>query len=301
MTRGEVSLRMGFVSVGGRNGCGRCKGRAGGELSRMPAKEPEAQPSFTSVMPPLLTTAAAVLIVAGGFLALIRRGMRWGSTPEERKARMRGDGYTDGGASARVAMTRAVSIGAAPEIVWPWLAQMGRGAGWYSFDCLDNRARTSARHIVSWIPAPAIGDASPIGYLRDIDPGHAMVWWLPGGRFCGATVCLTVDIQLCAEEEGSRLVIRMSGDAVGWAAHLALGVFAVIDSIMACRQLAGIRNRVEAFGARTSDHECPETGDRDQFQRYEVIYATGERAGVCGVEHAERWRRAAEDAGVVTA
>jgi hypothetical protein len=27
-------------------------------------------------------------------------------------------------------MTRAISIDAAPEVVWGWLAQMGRGAGW---------------------------------------------------------------------------------------------------------------------------------------------------------------------------
>ncbi|UCF46998.1 MAG: hypothetical protein JSU89_07405, partial [Myxococcales bacterium] len=84
--------------------------------------------------------------------ALLRWGTRWGSTPEERARKMPGDEYLDGGPRARVAMTRAILIHAPPERVWPWLSQLGRGAGWYSVDWLDNGRKTSAWHIVSWIP-----------------------------------------------------------------------------------------------------------------------------------------------------
>ena len=35
--------------------------------------------------------------------------------------------------------TRAITIGAPPEAVWPWLIQVGFGkAGFYSNDLLDN-------------------------------------------------------------------------------------------------------------------------------------------------------------------
>ncbi len=36
-----------------------------------------------------------------------------------------------------------------------------------------------------------------------------------------------------------------------------------------------------------------ETGDRDQYQLYEILYATGDRAGVAGREDGAKWRHAA--------
>jgi hypothetical protein len=45
--------------------------------------------------------------------------------------------------------TRAISIGAPPERVWPWLVQVGtKRAGWYSYDLLDNLGHRSARRII---------------------------------------------------------------------------------------------------------------------------------------------------------
>lgn len=242
---------------------------------------------------PAVLGLLAVLLVAVGFVLMLRWGMQWGSTPSERSAEMPGDHLLDGGASRRVAMTRAISIEAEPSVVWPWLAQIGRGAGWYSYDLLDNGGRTSAEHIVSWIPEPALGDASPIGYLRELEAGRSLVWWVRGLRFGGCFARLVVDMALTPRGQASRVVIRISADARGATAPLALLVFRVIDSVMARRQLLGLRARAERFGARAGNPEEPETGSRHQYQLYEVIYASGERAGVLGKEQAERWRRAA--------
>ena len=128
-------------------------------------------------------------------------------------------------------------------------------------------------------PTKAIGDASPIGYLRRLVDGSELSYWVPGIRTFGTEVRLTVDIRLHPENDGSRLVIRMSADATGAMARPALWFFMLIDSIMATRQLVGIKERVEAHGARTTDPEHPESGARDQYQLYEVIYASGETAG----------------------
>jgi hypothetical protein len=177
--------------------------------------------------------------------------------------------------------------------------QIGRGAGWYSYDWLDNGRKLSAQHLVSWIPEPALGDASPIGYLREIVPGEALVWWVEGVRFGGATADLVVSMLLEPRGSDARLLIRVSATAEGVTAAPALLVFRVIDSIMSWRQLRGIRERVESFGTRTADPERPETGALDQFQLYEAIYASGERAGKKGSEHAARWRRQAQDDGVL--
>ena len=115
------------------------------------------------MLPQLLTVAAILLVlVAVAAAVFTRKTMQWGSTPEERAMRMAGDEYLADGPAAQVAMTRAVSIAASPDIVWPWLAQLGRGAGWYSIDLLDNGGKRSARHIVTWVPAPCRGDASPV-------------------------------------------------------------------------------------------------------------------------------------------
>jgi hypothetical protein len=201
---------------------------------------------------------------------------------------MPGDEFLEsGGAGARVVMTRSIPIAKPPEQVWPWIAQLGRGAGWYSIDWLDNGRRTSARHIVSWIPEPRVGDASAIGCLRHIDPGRGLAWGVDGVRFCGARARLVTSYVLEPEGDGTRLVSRMSADATGAMARFALFVFRVIDTIMARAQLRGIRDRVEAAGAGD-----PETGARDQYQLYEVIYADGGSAGVKGKELAAKWRAA---------
>jgi len=45
--------------------------------------------------------------------------------------------------------TRAVTIAAGPDDIWPWLVQWGRNrAGFYSYDLLDNLGRPSARQIL---------------------------------------------------------------------------------------------------------------------------------------------------------
>lgn len=240
----------------------------------------------------------ALLAVAGALL--VWRSGRWVATAEERARTLPGDAWLDPSRPAFVAMTRAVSLPAPPSEVWPWLAQIGRGAGWYSLDRLDNGGVRSADHVVSWIPDPAVGDATAIGYLRALVPGRSLSWWVPGTRFVGARARLVVDVDLCeASRDTSRLVIRMAADATGWSARLALWVFRAIDGVMAIRQLRGIRERVEAHGARDADPKRPETGARDQFQAYEVIYASGERAGRPGVEHAARWREAAVEDGTL--
>jgi hypothetical protein len=241
----------------------------------------------------------AILVLWLLLAAFIRWGTRWGSTPEERAAEMPGDAYLEGGPPARVAMTRAISIRATPVTVWVWLAQVGRGAGFYSIDRLDNGGKTSARHIVSWIPAPRRGDATAIGYLRHIAPGRELTWWTTGSRFLGAWARLAVDIRLTPEGDGARLLTRMSADAAGVLARPVLWAFQVIDTIMARRQLLVIKSRVETYGARFENPEQPETGARDQYQLYEVIYASGETAGVKGKELAARWHRAAVEDGVM--
>ena len=143
-----------------------------------------------------------------------------------------------------------------------------------------------------------MGDATAIGYLRHIDPGRSLAWWAGGVPFAGCQARLVACYEVFAEGKGSRLVSRMSADAEGASASLALWVFRVIDSIMASRQLVGLRDRVEYCEKNRAPRD-PETGDRGQYQLYEILYAAGGSAGVKGREHGEKWRRTAIKDGVL--
>jgi hypothetical protein len=64
---------------------------------------------------------------------------RWGATPAEIAGAMPGDELVP---FPKLISTRAVTIGAPPTEVWPWLAQIGQGrGGFYSFDSLENLLR----------------------------------------------------------------------------------------------------------------------------------------------------------------
>ena len=97
----------------------------------------------------MIWIAVVLAIVLAGVWALLCWGSNWGSSPAEQARGMPGDGFFVGRSPVRVAMTRGISIDAPPESVWPWIAQLGRGAGWYSIDGLDNGRKVSARHVVS--------------------------------------------------------------------------------------------------------------------------------------------------------
>lgn len=79
---------------------------------------------------------ALVALAATGVLTLGRRWWRtWGASRGEVTGPMPGDDLVPG---ATVEGTMAVTIGAPPERVWPWLVQMGEGrGGFYSYDWVD--------------------------------------------------------------------------------------------------------------------------------------------------------------------
>ena len=251
---------------------------------------------FDSILFYIIVLAVVIFIL---LILSIHWGTQWGSTKEEQDKEMPGDKYIEGGPNVRIKMTRAISINASPDVIWLWLAQLGRGAGFYSIDKLDNGGKESANHIVSWIPEAQPGDASALGYLRFLHPKERLVWWLSGDKFLGSTVRMIVDINLQPEGEGSRIVMRISGDAVGATARLSMFLFKIIDSIMAHKQLIGIKQRAEQYGSTTSPPEGEETGQKDQYQFYEVIYASGEKAGVPEKEKAVKWRQHAIEDGVL--
>jgi hypothetical protein len=84
----------------------------------------------------------------------------WGATREEVAASMPGDDLLP---RAQYRCTRAITVRATPEEVWPWLVQVGCGrAGWYADDLLDNFARPSARTIIPELQDLEVGQWLPM-------------------------------------------------------------------------------------------------------------------------------------------
>jgi hypothetical protein len=214
---------------------------------------------------------------------------------------MTGDDWLGDRRRVYLRMTRAIDIEVPAAMLWPWLGQLGRGAGWYSWDLLDNGGRESARHLVSWIPRPEVGDATAVGYLRHLEVRRELGWWLDESPFLGASVRSIMLYRVMPRRGGdaSRLILRIQADARGPGALLVFFLFPVIDSIMACRQLSNLKSRSEWYGNRAEEPGRPETGARDQFQAYHVVYASGESAGVPRRDRAAVYRRQAEKDGLL--
>lgn len=80
-------------------------------------------------------------------------------TKDELQRALPGDALV---ANAAGTVMHAVTIAAPPELVWPWLVQMGAGrACWYSYDWIDNGGNPSATEIVPEFQRIAPGDVMP--------------------------------------------------------------------------------------------------------------------------------------------
>ena len=92
-------------------------------------------------------------VALGVYLRWVRpRAFSWGATGEEASLPMAGDELCP---RPQLNATRAVTIAAGPEDIWPWLVQWGwNRAGFYSYDLLDNLGRPSAAADPPAVPAP---------------------------------------------------------------------------------------------------------------------------------------------------
>jgi len=143
--------------------------------------------------------------------------------------------------------TRAITIAAPPEEIWPWLVQIGlTRAGWYSYDILDNLGRPSARHVIPELQDLAVGDIVPMSpdgkqgmRVHSLDPPRSMIWGTPGDT--------TWAWQLDANLDGStRLVTRVRSryrwlsPSIAFSALLEFG-----DIWMMRKMLLNLRDRAE--------------------------------------------------------
>jgi hypothetical protein len=82
--------------------------------------------------------------------------VRWGAIDEECQESLPGDSIIS---HASLNATRAITICASPERVWPWIVQMGyRRAGFYTYDLVDNGGYPSAVDVLPQYQTFKVGD-----------------------------------------------------------------------------------------------------------------------------------------------
>lgn len=134
-------------------------------------------------MQPFVFVVASFFVLAILYLTLFRPWqLRWGSTNAEIKRAMPGDDIVD---KPSFNATRAVTIGAPAENIYPWIVQMGvNRAGWYSYDLLDNLGRRSAEVILPEHQNIQVGDLVPMSpdgkqglQVKGFINNEWVLWW----------------------------------------------------------------------------------------------------------------------------
>jgi hypothetical protein len=203
--------------------------------------------------------SAALLGLVALAPALRRAGHRSGASGEEVRAALPGDPMVR---RPHWQSTRAITIAAPPDRVWPWIVQMGfptYRAGWYTPYWLDRLqwgiTERSADRIIPELQRLAVGDRVPDSRdgsayftVAELNPERALV--LHSTRHIlkpMRTHCFSWAFVLQPHGAGAtRLVIRARSRVEPRLARVVLGpAIAIGDFVNASLMLRAIRGRAE--------------------------------------------------------
>jgi hypothetical protein len=187
------------------------------------------------------------------------RLLGWGATSEERSAPLPGDALLS---RAGIQATRAITVHAHTDRVWPWIAQMGQGrGGLYSYDWLENLVgcqMESADRIVQEWQAVAPGDVFRLHPEAELEVAYA--------KF-GRALVLRGGVQLNADRASpfhfswafvlqprpdgtTRLIVRERYQHDWCWARLITEPVQAVSCFMTEKMLRGIRDRAETAPIR---------------------------------------------------
>jgi hypothetical protein len=208
------------------------------------------------------TIAFAVVAALSALYPLLRRPiLTWGATAEEAASLLPGDELLE---NADGVSTRAITINAPAESVWPWLAQMGpapRG-GAYTFDWIENLLGLDMHSVDRVLPEfqhPQVGDTIGFGSNRMrlvlVEPGHVLAWRSEDGNWVWTFVL--------RERDGTtKLISRNRFRLPTVAARIGMLPMEPGSLVMERKMLRGIKARAERLETGASDERL-ETGASD--------------------------------------
>ena len=187
----------------------------------------------------------ALLVLVLGYILIRPLHLRWGASDADLQRPMPGD-------LSGARWTRAILIEAAPEQVWPWLAQFGQGrGGWYSYDWLENLLGFeihTADRILPVYQNPQIG--APICMSGSVCPSKVHViepyqWFgWQAADDSGQPVWTFVFGLFPAGEKRTRLVVRESFDPAFMPAAAVIAL-EIPDVVMELKMLDTLKSYAE--------------------------------------------------------
>jgi hypothetical protein len=177
---------------------------------------------------------------------------RWGATKEELVASFTGDALVS---SPRISYTRALSVNATPQEIYPWIVQIGaeRG-GWYSYEWFETNILrcklNNAQRIHDEWQDVKVGDpvkmcpgtSGPPPYeVAVLEPDRALVL---GHQENGTWIEVWQFILIPQPDGSTRLIVRSRNAAQGWF----WDVIRPGEFIMARGMMQGIKQRAEGMG-----------------------------------------------------
>lgn len=167
---------------------------------------------------------AGIGLIAAGLtygLFVRRWHSRWGASDDEVEMSLPGDTIVK---TPNSNTTRAITIEASPNDIWPWLVQMGKGrGGLYSYDWLDEvfgyLDKPSSEEILPQFQTLNAGDVIPIGsdqtteddfYVHEVRPYEALVIGANAAEFRDKISWAMVLLPIGKEK--TRLIMRIRAD-----------------------------------------------------------------------------------------
>ena len=187
---------------------------------------------------------AALLLLAALYPLLRRPILTWGATAGEAASRLPGDELLE---NADGVSTRAITIHAPAERVWPWIAQLGpspRG-GAYTYDWIENLLGLDMHSVDRVQPEfqhPEVGDTIGFGAnqmrLQRVEPERVLAWQSADGNWVWTFVL--------EEDDGStRLISRNRFRLPTLAARVGMIPMEPASLVMERKMLLGIKQRAE--------------------------------------------------------
>ncbi|WP_377885277.1 SRPBCC family protein [Actinoplanes digitatis] len=206
---------------------------------------------------PRVSSLITSMAVVAAVFVLRRWQLRWGATDAEMTEPLPGDELVP---DPDLAATRAITIDARVDDVWPWIVQLGQGrGGFYSYDRLENLAGCDIHSALQVNPdwqRLDVGDAVRLApelavNVAVVKPPNALV--LQGAVWPGAAApydfSWTFDLSPVSATT-TRLVVRERYAYTRWWARFVVEPVTVVSFVMSHRMLRGIRDRAEQSDQR---------------------------------------------------
>jgi hypothetical protein len=170
--------------------------------------------------------------------------LQWGATDSEAASTLPGDELI---ADRDGLSTRAITVNAPPEQVWPWIVQIGpapRG-GVYTYDWIENLLGLKMHSVDRILPEfqhPKTGDSISMGanemVIELVDPNRAIAWRSSDGNWVWSFVLQKLDGR-------TRLISRNSFRLPRLADKLGMIPMEPASLVMERKMLLGMKQRAE--------------------------------------------------------